>query len=813
MSAIEKVTSKTKLVTNKETGALVTITVWNATVANLTLMALGSSAPEILLSVIELIGGSWYSGALGPSTIVGSAAFNLLMIIAVCVYSIPDGEVRYVKETAVFAVTAGCSMFAYAWLVVILVIVTPDAIDVGEGVLTFIFFPILVVVAYLADRGYFSKGQPLTPTEKAIEKCPSRAQRRMEALQMLTANRRNPLTNASSSGSLTGLVAFQFTSPGYSVLFGSGAAFLTVERIGDESKSVLVEYKTSPETAEPGKDYEESSGILLFAVGETQKVIAIPLPPCAQPEGAAGDPPQAEAEKAESPTDDNEASKTEDAEAPAVPAQEAPPAASPTTDSERILSFKVDLANPAIVAEPSDKADEGEAPADPGCVKLASCSSSFVTLVAAEGPGVLDFEQSQITLPGPKQDKQVMLVIHRSSGYSGEVKCKYRTQAITAMPGRDFIETNGELVFGAGETLKLIEVTIVAKHLYEATDSFRVVLEDLEGGATFNTASDGGGSSCIATVTVKPREDAGGSYVAFLKMLDQCFNLDEMSAATEDWKRQFSSAVYVNGSAEEQQNSSMSDVVLHVLACPWKIVFAAIPPTGFFGGWLCFCVAIGAIGVVTAIVGDMASLFGCCAGLNDSITAITFVALGTSLPDTFASRMAALQDEYADNSLGNVTGSNSVNVFLGLGLPWMMGSIFWASAGPTEEWKARYPELSKTYAGGAFIVKAGDLGFSVTAFLVTSALCIGTLVVRRRMLGGELGGSAFVKAATAGFFSLLWAYYVAVSSWKVIAGDVEGSKQILAIVLGLIIVFVIFGIGAGVGKAMSPRGPESVESE
>ena len=30
--------------------------VWNDTVANLTLMALGSSAPEILLSVIELIG-------------------------------------------------------------------------------------------------------------------------------------------------------------------------------------------------------------------------------------------------------------------------------------------------------------------------------------------------------------------------------------------------------------------------------------------------------------------------------------------------------------------------------------------------------------------------------------------------------------------------------------------------------------------------------------------------------------------------------------------------------------------------------------
>ena len=79
----------------------------------------------------------------------------------------------------------------------------------------------------------------------------------------------------------------------------------------------------------------------------------------------------------------------------------------------------------------------------------------------------------------------------------------------------------------------------------------------------------------------------------------------------------------------------------------------------------------------TILIGDMASLFGCAVGLKDSITAITFVALGTSLPDTFASMAAAKGDKYADNSIGNVTGSNSVNVFLGLGLPWTIASIYW----------------------------------------------------------------------------------------------------------------------------------------
>ena len=54
MCAIEEITSKKRVVVDKDTGAQTTVLFWNPTVANLTLMALGSSAPEILLSVIEV---------------------------------------------------------------------------------------------------------------------------------------------------------------------------------------------------------------------------------------------------------------------------------------------------------------------------------------------------------------------------------------------------------------------------------------------------------------------------------------------------------------------------------------------------------------------------------------------------------------------------------------------------------------------------------------------------------------------------------------------------------------------------------------
>lgn len=42
--------------------------------------------------------------------------------------------------------------------------------------------------------------------------------------------------------------------------------------------------------------------------------------------------------------------------------------------------------------------------------------------------------------------------------------------------------------------------------------------------------------------------------------------------------------------------------------------------------------SIFAIGVVTAVIGDVASHFGCTLGIKDSVTAIVFVALGTSVP-------------------------------------------------------------------------------------------------------------------------------------------------------------------------------------
>merc|ERR1711992_349536 len=207
-------------------------------------------------------------------------------------------------------------------------------------------------------------------------------------------------------------------------------------------------------------------------------------------------------------------------------------------------------------------------------------------------------------------------------------------------------------------------------------------------------------------------------------------NVDELRVQNETWAQQMKDAMVVNGG--DIDNATTMDYIMHFLTFPFKVIFALIPPAGLMGGFPCFFVSLAFIGVIVIIVGDLAGIFGCLIGLKDEVTAITFVALGTSLPDTFASKAAAVNEKHADNAIGNVTGSNSVNVFLGLGLPWMIGAIYWRLAGANQEWRSKY-ELNADgdpnqwlvrFREGAFVVESGALAFSVLVFSLNAIVCL-----------------------------------------------------------------------------------------
>jgi len=62
-----------------------------------------------------------------------------------------------------------------------------------------------------------------------------------------------------------------------------------------------------------------------------------------------------------------------------------------------------------------------------------------------------------------------------------------------------------------------------------------------------------------------------------------------------------------------------------------------------------------------------------------------------------------------------------------------------------------------------YFVPAGALGFSVVVFIVCALLCFITLLLRRKVLGGELGGTPTGRAASCAFLCMLWTIYVVFS--------------------------------------------------
>ena len=62
------------------------------------------------------------------------------------------------------------------------------------------------------------------------------------------------------------------------------------------------------------------------------------------------------------------------------------------------------------------------------------------------------------------------------------------------------------------------------------------------------------------------------------------------------WTGQFLEALEYHG-------DSPVDLLFYLLALPWKLLFATVPPPRLAGGWLCFSIALVGIGGLTALIG------------------------------------------------------------------------------------------------------------------------------------------------------------------------------------------------------------------
>ncbi|XP_047200937.1 sodium/calcium exchanger 3 isoform X2 [Girardinichthys multiradiatus] len=813
MAAIEVITSQEReIVIKRPNGETTTTTirVWNETVSNLTLMALGSSAPEILLSVIEVCGHEFQSGELGPSTIVGSAAFNMFVIIGLCVSVIPQGEVRKVKHLRVFFVTAGWSIFAYIWLYMILAVFSPNVVQVWEGLVTLSFFPICVLLAWVADRrllfykfmhkkyrtdkhrgviieteterskgiemdgkmvnSHFMDGgatsnliglieskevdesrrdmirilkdlkqkHPEKDLDQLVEMAnyyalshqqKSRAFYRIQATRMMTGAgnilKKHVAEQAKKSASVQEVHVDEpeeyvsqiaFEPAAYQCLENCGAAILTITRKGgDINKTIYVDYKTEDGSANAGADYEFTEGTAVFKPGEIIREISIGI------------------------IDDDIFEEDE--------------------------HFFVRLNNLRVLETEDEVLSANSLPYPKAILGFPNVAT--VTILDDDHSGIFTFESSSVHVSESIGIMEVKVL--RTSGARGTIIVPYRTlEGLAKGGGEDFEDTYGELEFKNDETCKFVHVKIIDDEEYEKNKNFflelaepRMVDMSLQKDVPERKlTSDEEEAKRIAemgkpVLGEHPRLEViiEESY-EFKSTVDKLIKKTNLAlvVGTNSWREQFMEAITVSADEDEEDTGeerlpSCFDYVMHFLTVFWKVLFACVPPTDYLNGWACFIVSIVIIGLLTAVIGDLASHFGCTIGLKDSVTAVVFVALGTSVPDTFASKVAAVQDTYADASIGNVTGSNAVNVFLGIGMAWSVAAIYWHMKGKP------------------FVVEAGSLAFSVTLFTIFAFLAVSVLLYRRRAhIGGELGGPRGHRMATSAIFFSLWFLYILFSS-------------------------------------------------
>merc|ERR1719189_883347 len=803
---------------------VVVVKVWNETVANLTLMALGSSAPEIMLSVIEIWAKNFKAGDLGPGTIVGSAAFNLFMIIGLCMYVIPDDEVRKIKHLRVFFITAAWSVFAYLWLYIIVGVITPDEVEVWEGILTFIFFPITVYMAFVADRRMFfykyigkRKYRPgnagvIVATEKgdvenrAEEKFkddladmdPVLAEYERQRREYINTMRRIRLENpeispadleakakeeimlsgpksrayyraqatrklagkddakksmkaqlaaeaeaekaaleaeakekeaAETAKQNDGIMRVQFDPPHYTVMESVGTFPVTITRVGgDLNTTVQVDYKTEDGTACADGDYTEAVGTLTFGPGETQKFVDLSV------------------------EDDDIFEEDE--------------------------HFYIRLSNlrrkdGLPISDMDTFNEDGEDITAPS-IQLGIPAQATIMILDDDHGGFFGFEESEAEITESVGTFELKIV--RISGARGTVAIPYSTEEGTAKEGKDYEGIEGEVEFKNEETDKIISIPILDEESYEknlimyvnigeprhiagegeGTDFAELDAKDPETLTEEEKIALLGRPRLGETSRIQIRIKESKEFKSSVDKMMQRANAS-MLVGTSSWKEQFSEALSIQADEDEdaeegeEKMPTCGDYITHFLTLPWKLIFAFIPPTGFYDGYITFVVSILMIGMCTAVIGDIASHLGCFIFLKDSVNAIAFVALGTSVPDTFASKTAAIEDDTADASVGNVTGSNAVNVFLGIGIAWTMAAIYHAVKGTP----------------GGFYVKPGSLGFSVTIFVIEALLAILILLIRRHpSIGGELGGPRPVKKLCTGFFFFFWIFYVLISAME-----------------------------------------------
>ena len=627
-----------------------------------------SALPPLSLRCrLQIVGRDFEAGDLGPGTIVGSAAFNMLVIIAIC---ISIDEVKKVEQIIVLYITAAASVFAYLWLYIIVEVWTPNLCTIEEAVITCAFFPVLLLIAFCADKGWFDVdvcSHTVKKVRGSLNKgldTKSESERALEHL--VSVGNVSVNANGTSEWKRDLRRAIKRVSkehPAY-----------TQDEIYVEAFEQVRQHPHSPvlSTYVPGKDTDTAKD----SVGNPIKMMS------------------------------------------------------------------------------TARGNDGTTDVGPGAptARVGFLEGSYD---CSEAVGKLK------------------LTVERKGNMQLPLKLRIVTKDVTAKEDTHYTICAGKTVeFLANQKEATILIDIVEDDQYEPNHHFCIGLApatDAEGSKiSWSHRSvkirilesyqfKGTCDKVIKTVTsffaaIVSDEPAENAYVEQIRGSLR-FEEDDDDDDDDDENPDTANVFRMEEGGDDGDAGDDDGPGLHSFM-DWFFYFYGVlpkffiavlcPPVSVANGWGTFVISLCWIAFYTALCADLASQMGCTVGLKDSVTAVTFVALGTSVPDTFASKIAAEQDPNADPAIGNVTGSNAVNVFLGIGLSWLLGSVY---------------QVVNNDKDGLEIPKSA-LGFSVLLFSIMSVVWFVVLTARRYIIGGELGGSGPAKWGVMVLFVVMWFLFI-----------------------------------------------------
>ncbi|XP_061704115.1 sodium/potassium/calcium exchanger 3-like isoform X1 [Cydia pomonella] len=137
---------------------------------------------------------------------------------------------------------------------------------------------------------------------------------------------------------------------------------------------------------------------------------------------------------------------------------------------------------------------------------------------------------------------------------------------------------------------------------------------------------------------------------------------------------------------------------------------------------LTFLMCIVWIGGVSYLVAWIITIIGDTLDVPDSITGLTILAAGTSLPEAVSSVLVTNQG-HGTMGISNTIGSNTFDILLCLGLPWLVKSLFYP-ASPKNHWVA---------------INSSGLSYSAISLLSTLFALYGSLALNKFRLDCRVG--------------------------------------------------------------------------